>query len=110
MSTLIRTTIVVNQPIKRKCFGYTISLNKNNTNQLIIKARSANGRGRGNVGFIYKDGTISLVEAYKPHVEPFLTKEIKDKVSLTLDLIYGKNRDKELAISNGLVNFQKPIQ
>ena len=107
-NTFVRTTIVVNQPIEKKCFGYTISLNKKNPNQLIIKARSANGRGRGNAGFIYKDGTIRLVDSFEPFLQPLLTKSIKDKVNLTLDLIYGRNRDKQCELSKGLVNFQKP--
>lgn len=102
--TLINSKITITKPCKNKQMGYYAIVEKQNPEVLKIKAVSANGRGRGYVGTILKDGEIQTSR----EVGQFLTPAIRAKINLTLDLIFGRTRTKDCSIARkGLVNFHK---
>lgn len=109
MSTFINPVIIICKPIKNKRFGYKIILDMKKPTRLMIKAESFGGRTRGIAGRIYKDGTMFIEEEHAVKLNPLLedNKKIKTKIDLTLDLIFGINRDKKCSLSKGLVIFQK---
>ena len=62
-----------------------------------IKAISASGRKRGNIDQITKDGNIEVKDE---KFFKFVTPQIRKKIELALDLIYGTKR------LNNSVNIQ----
>jgi hypothetical protein len=107
MTTLINTKITINKPVKNKCFGYSIIVDKKEANKLLIKAKSANGRGRGIVGVIEKNGTFVVYKEHKSKLLPLLNnKEISRKIDIVLDLTFGSQRTKTCKVQqHGLVQF-----
>lgn len=106
MQTFIIPHIVLNKAVKNKCFSYSIVLDQKRLTRLTIKAKSADGRGRGNVGYIEKDGTafFKTYSSYEAQVAPLLTKKVRDKISFTLDHLYGMDRNKKCIFNEkGLV-------
>ena len=107
MSTLINTKITINKPIKNKCFGYTIMLDKKEPNRLLIKAKSSDGRGRGIAGVVEKNGTFSIRKEHQPKLLPLLkTHVVSNKVDTILDFAFGVQRIKSChADKNGFIQF-----
>ena len=107
MATKINTKIIINKPVKNKCFGYTILLDKKEPNKLMIKAKSADGRGRGIAGSIDKNGTFNIRQEHQPKLLPFLKrKEINVKINMVLDFAFGDQRERSCNVDkNGLILF-----
>jgi hypothetical protein len=107
-TTKINTKIIVNKPVKNKCFGYTIVLDKKEPNKLMIKAKSSDGRDRGIAGSIDKNGTFNIRQEHKLKLLPLLKpKEISVKISMILDFAFGSQRGRTCcnADKNGLIPF-----
>jgi hypothetical protein len=112
MKVLINPTIVISNPIKNKQLGYTATIDKKNSNFLSIKCKSFSGRKRGTVAQITKDGDIIIVQPELTNSLLYFLemKNIKSKLDLTLDLIYGKNRKMNCVVNNnGFTNFNKSL-
>jgi len=111
MSTWINPKIILNKPIKNKCLCYYITLDKKETDKLVIKAKNYTGRGKGYAGTISKHGYWSLKEEHKQQLLPLLSKkEVKSKIEMILDLIYGPKRDKICILnSEKLVKFNSSL-
>lgn len=100
MSTFINPTVVIIEPIKCKNFGYFTVIEKDNPNELRIRAKSASGKSRGVVGKIYNDGQISTTDK---KVIKFITPSVKQKIDLVLELVYKSGNPS--MNKNGLMNF-----
>lgn len=106
MKILVNPKITINEAVKNKCFGFQILLLKKDLNQLTVRARSYDGRSRGIVGKITRGGSFILSNNYKNQV-PMITPAIQIKIDLTLDLVFGRKRDKEIQIEEkGFVQFK----
>lgn len=105
MKILVNPKITINKPIKNKSFGFQVLLIKEDLEQLTIKARSHSGRSRGIVGKITRGGHFIVNQNYK-YQTPIIDSNIKSKIDLTLDLIFGKTRDKKIQMGKkGLIQF-----
>ena len=101
MATLIIPKITILEPKKGKQ-GYCAIIEKNNTNIIKIKAKTVDGRNRGEVGQILRDGTIQLTNT---KVHTFINKEIRSKIDFVLDMAYGKNRFNNCTLKSGLIKL-----
>jgi hypothetical protein len=100
MHTYINPKITIVEPVKNRNYGYYTVLEKDNTNVLKIKSKSASGRKRGVVGEILRDGSIKASD----DVMKYMTKEVKQKIKMVVELIYTSNST-DLKIKNGLVTL-----
>lgn len=107
MSTFINTKITIKKPIKNKSIGYVAFLAKDEKHQLTVKAISENGKSRGIVGYITRGGSFITHSKYTKEV-PIITPSIKSRIDIVLDLIFGKERNKEIQVAGkeGMVHFK----
>lgn len=104
MKVLINPKIIICQPVKNKQYGFKIFLSKKDQDQLTVKAFSHCGKSRGVVGKIVKTGEIVKMTNSKVPF-PEISKEVRAKIDILLDLMYGKNRDKKINVCKGMVYF-----
>lgn len=108
MKVLINPKIIICEAIKNKRLNYSIVLEKKNPHHLTIKVKSVKGRGLGYAGLIDRSGRITYAEKHNNILRPLIDQKLISKIDLTLDLIYGKNRDKIFTINkNGLIEFKR---
>ena len=106
MKVLIKPTIIICEPVMNKNFGYKAILDKKAPYQLTIKAKSSDGRGRGVAGRITREGEFELLESH-PKLRSALTPVIKERINLTLDLVFGIKRNKQGVLNErGQVEFK----
>lgn len=111
MATFVNTKIIISKPIKQKSFGFYITIRKKDVNNLTIKAHDYKGRDKGIAGKIDRLGYISFNKRLMKMVQPLInTKEVRGKIDLTLDLVYGVDRTKVCTVEdNGMPKFHPTI-
>lgn len=106
MNLLIDPEIIISKPVKNKQYGFKIFLYKKAGNQLSIKAYSHCGKSRGILGKVLKTGEIITVKNDKVEL-PKITESVQKRIDTLLDLMYGKDRNKQVEFYKGLVKFNK---
>lgn len=108
MKVLVNPKITLNKGIKGKCREYSVVLHKNNTNELTIRSISPDGKDKRVAGTINREGKINYSNKHSKFVKPLITDDIKSKIELLLDLVFGKKRDKFPEINaEGYTEFKK---
>jgi hypothetical protein len=103
MNTYIKTKVVIVEAIKNKQMGYFTIVEKDQPNVLKIKAVSANGRGRGVVGIITKNGNMSFDDGKKEHeIRCLITPQIQKKINFVLRMMFSSNE-----ISRGMMKRKR---
>lgn len=106
MATLIKPQITISKPIKNKSMGYSITLDPKTKARLIVRARTSDGRSRGIVAYIQKDGTIEYLK--QMDLWKLFNTSVVQKVDLTLDLIFGSSRKEKCETAkNGLIQVKR---
>lgn len=109
MNVSINTKITVLKAVRRKNIGYIITVEKKAPEYLTITARSENGKGRGVVGRIDKDGLLNISKDHADILYPLLNAEnMKNRIEIVLELVYGKDGKRKLNFNKkGLIDISK---
>lgn len=102
MNLLVKTDIVIVEPLKNKHFGYSVSMSAQNPDLIEIKKKSHCGRNRGVAGMITKEGEIKSTDK---KLNKFITPEIRSKINFLVELAFGKDGKKVCKFKNGLIHL-----
>lgn len=102
MNLLVKTDIVIVEPIKNKHFGYKVTMSAKNPDLIEIKAKSHSGQNRGIAGIITKDGEIKSTDK---KLNTFITPEVRNKINFLVELAFGKDGKKVCNFKNGLIHL-----
>lgn len=108
MKVLVTPKIALTPKVK-SAYNYTITLDKKNLDQLTIKRSSKKASDKRNIGLITRTGIICLKPSHRERFEEIIDQiALRPKIELTLDLIFGKTRDKQPVFDKkGNVEFKK---
>lgn len=92
MAVLINTKIIINKPVKYKTWGYYIVVDKEDKERLAIHSIDTRGKSKGIAGYITRVGYINMNRKHMTQLTPLITKALRAKIDMTLDLVFGKDR------------------
>lgn len=98
MAILVIPKVTILEPKKSKR-GYFASIEKKNTDLIKIRARTSDGKSRGEVGCILKDGTINASD----EVKRYINSEVFRKIDFLLDIAFGSKRSNTCILESGLI-------
>lgn len=108
MKVLVTPKITLTPKVK-SAYDYIVTLDKKNLDQLTIKRSSKRASDKRIIGLVTRTGIICLKPSHRGRFEQIIDQiALRPKIELTLDLIFGKSRDKQPVFDKrGNVEFKK---